>query len=276
MFERPRAVKYAGQGQRSVYGVLLDASTDPTICEAIGPTGSNLISTPFRNKPAKCIVLGASNLTYASPRTGRTGPYPARQSGRAGQQGLLRHHPQINRTYGATPAHYSVGTATRPGSRGRGEIRPDLHSGRLRGLTFFSLAECNEAIALVMNRMNDRPMRNLGLSRRELFEKIERDALIALLADDWEFAEWRRARVNLDYHIEVHQLRAIGFRTRDILLEVDVRITARTVETFPSGPTRRRPSAPLHGPQTRHGPRPGCPAPTGATPRGMPHWFRRG
>ena len=44
-----------------------------------------------------------------------------------------------------------------------------------------------------MRRMNDRPMRNLGLSRRELFETIERDALIALPADDWEFAEWRRA-----------------------------------------------------------------------------------
>jgi hypothetical protein len=76
--------------------------------------------------------------------------------------------------------------------------------GRLRHLTVFSLAECNAAIALVMQRMNERPMRNFGLSRRELFETIERDALIALPADDWEFAEWRRARVNLDYHIEVH------------------------------------------------------------------------
>jgi hypothetical protein len=54
---------------------------------------------------------------------------------------------------------------------------PSYILGRLRGLTFFSLAECNEAIAPVMQRMNDRPMRNLGLSRRELFEKIERDAL---------------------------------------------------------------------------------------------------
>jgi len=44
--------------------------------------------------------------------------------------------------------------------------------GRLRHLTFFSLAECNAAIALVMQRMNERPMRNLGLSRRELFETI--------------------------------------------------------------------------------------------------------
>ena len=75
--------------------------------------------------------------------------------------------------------------------------------GRLRALTFFSLAECNEAITLVMQRMNERPMRNLGFSRRELIEKIERDVLTPLPAEDWEFAEWRRARVNLDYHIEV-------------------------------------------------------------------------
>ena len=62
-------------------------------------------------------------------------------------------------------------------------------------------------------RMNDRPMRNLGLSRRELFEKIERDALNALPADDWEFAEWRRARVNLDYHLK-STTSSIRFRTR--------------------------------------------------------------
>jgi hypothetical protein len=56
-------------------------------------------------------------------------------------------------------------------------------------------------------------MRNLGLSRRELFEKIERDALNALPADDWEFAEWRRARVNLDYHLK-STTSSIRFRTR--------------------------------------------------------------
>jgi hypothetical protein len=46
--------------------------------------------------------------------------------------------------------------------------------------------------------MNERPMRNLGLSRRELFGKIERNVLTALPAKEWEFAEWARARVNLD------------------------------------------------------------------------------
>jgi hypothetical protein len=106
--------------------------------------------------------------------------------------------------------------------------------GRLRRLTFFSLAECNEAIALVMQRMNERPMRNFGLSRRDLFEKVERDALNALPADDWEFAEWRRARVNLDYHIEVHDF-LYSVPHALIRAEVDVRITAHTVEIFHRG-----------------------------------------
>jgi len=42
-------------------------------------------------------------------------------------------------------------------------------------------------------------MRKLGVSRRELFENIERAALRSLPDADWEFAEWKRARVNLDY-----------------------------------------------------------------------------
>ena len=106
--------------------------------------------------------------------------------------------------------------------------------GRLRRQTFFSLAECNEAIALAMQRMNERPMRKLGVSRRELFEKIERAALNDLPAEDWEFAEWRRARVNLDYHIEVHDF-LYSVPHALIRAEVDVRITARTVEIFHRG-----------------------------------------
>jgi transposase len=106
--------------------------------------------------------------------------------------------------------------------------------GRLRRQTFFSLAECNAAIALVMQRMNERPMRKLGVSRRELFEKIERDALTPLPAVDWEFAEWKRARVNLDYHIEVHDF-FYSVPHALIRAEVDVRITARMIEIFHRG-----------------------------------------
>jgi transposase len=74
--------------------------------------------------------------------------------------------------------------------------------GRLRHQTFFSLAECNTAIASCLDRMNAHVIRRLGGSRRDLFESIERPALRALPAQDYEYAEWRLARVGLDYHVE--------------------------------------------------------------------------
>jgi hypothetical protein len=46
-------------------------------------------------------------------------------------------------------------------------------------------------------------MRRLGLSRSDLFASVERPALRALPASDYEFTEWRLARVGLDYHAEI-------------------------------------------------------------------------
>ena len=162
-------------------------------------------------------------------------------------------------------AHYSVGILPARPRRPRDKAKVEAGVrfaqtyilGRLRALTFFSLAECNAAIALVMQRMNERPMRNLGLSRRELFEAIERDVLTALPADDWEFAEWRRARVNLDYHIEVHDF-LYSVPHALIRAEVDVRITARMVEIFHRGQRvgahQRRTMGRKHGTDPDHMP----------------------
>ena len=139
-------------------------------------------------------------------------------------------------------AHYSVGILpARPHKpRDKAKVEAGVRFaqtyilGRLRAQTFFSLAECNEAIKLVMQRMNERTMRHLGLSRRELFEKVERAALNGLPAEDWEFAEWRRARVSLDYHIEVHVF-LYSVPHALIRAEVEVRVTERMVEAFHRG-----------------------------------------
>lgn len=72
----------------------------------------------------------------------------------------------------------------------------------LRNQTFFSLAEANAAIAQALDRINDHVMRRLGVSRRQLFETVERPALASLPLEDYEFAEWRLARVSTDYHVE--------------------------------------------------------------------------
>src|SRR4029077_15421610 len=64
---------------------------------------------------------------------------------------------------------------------------------------------------------------------------IEPPPVAPLPAEDWEFAEWRRARVNLDYHIEVHDF-LYSVPHPLIRAEVDVRIAARSVESSHPGP----------------------------------------
>jgi hypothetical protein len=52
----------------------------------------------------------------------------------------------------------------------------------LRNRRFFSLADLNAAISALLDDLNNRPMRHIGKSRRDLFEEVERKALGAMVA----------------------------------------------------------------------------------------------
>jgi transposase len=173
--------------------------------------------------------------------------------------------PELNRSYGMMAAHYGVGVLpARPRKpRDKAKVEAGVRFaqtyilGRLRRQTFFSLAECNAAIAIAVARINAHVMRRLGVSRRELFESIERPALRPLPTGDYEYAEWRLARVNLDYHVE-----AAGFLYSVphalIREQVDVRLTSRTVEIFHRGQRvaahERRHGGRRHGTDPEHMP----------------------
>ena len=73
----------------------------------------------------------------------------------------------------------------------------------LRKRQFFSLADLNEAIRELVHKLNERPFRKLAGSRAELYQTIDRPALQPLPLDPFVYAEWKKARVNLDYHIEL-------------------------------------------------------------------------
>ena len=73
----------------------------------------------------------------------------------------------------------------------------------LRHRTFFSLSELNAAIALLLERLNARAFRKLPGSRRSLFEQLDRPALRPLPTERYVFAQWKKVRVNIDYHVEV-------------------------------------------------------------------------
>src|SRR5206468_6941996 len=104
----------------------------------------------------------------------------------------------------------------------------------LRKRRFFSLAELNEAIAELLVKLNQRPFRKMPGSRAALYESIDRPALQPLPVAPFVFAEWKKARVNLDYHVD---LEGHYYSTPYQLVgkEVEIRYTASTVELLYRG-----------------------------------------
>jgi hypothetical protein len=102
---------------------------------------------------------------------------------------------------------------------------------RLRDRRFYSLAEANAAIRACVAEINARPFQKLDGSRQSLFEQLDHPALRPLPAARYEFATWRRARVNIDYHVaaDKHYYSVPYQLARQ---QVDVRLSAATVEIF--------------------------------------------
>ena len=77
-------------------------------------------------------------------------------------------------------------------------------------------------------------MRVYKASRRELYERIDRPALTPLPATAFVYGEWKHARVNIDYHVE---LDGHYYSVPHALIheQVELRSTATTVEAFYRG-----------------------------------------
>jgi hypothetical protein len=105
---------------------------------------------------------------------------------------------------------------------------------RLRNRTFFSLAELNGEIRRLLEALNSRPFRKMEGSRKSLFETMEKPALKVLPERPFEYGEWKRATVNIDYHIDVERhYYSVPYTLRGY--EVDARFNASTVEIFHQG-----------------------------------------
>ena len=205
-------------------------------------------------------VLGASSYTYAEATLTQGLPDWIGAHGRALaffggvprqivpdnlKAGVTKadwHEPVLNATYQDFAAHY--GTAILPARPRRPRDKAKVEVGvqvverwilaRLRHQRFFSLGELNAAIRGLLAALNERPMRHLGVSRRQLFEELDRPALAALPLEPYVYAEWRRRRVGIDYHVEIdgHYYSAPHRLLRQ---EVEARISERTVELFHKG-----------------------------------------
>ena len=96
------------------------------------------------------------------------------------------------------------------------------------------MAELNQAITELLDRLNHHRFRKLEGNRTERFAKIDRPALRPLPVEAYTFAEWKKVRVNIDYHIEIERHYYSAPYT-PLHRELDVRYTAMTVEIFHRG-----------------------------------------
>ena len=153
-----------------------------------------------------------------------------------------RYEPDLNPTYADMASHY--GTAVMPARVRRPKDKAKVESAvllverwilaALRNRIFFSLRELNQAIGELLQRLNNRPFNKLPGCRRELFETLDKPALRSLPTVAYEFAEWKKARVHIDYHLEVdgHYYSVPHPLAKR---QLDVRFTATTVECFHQG-----------------------------------------
>jgi transposase len=153
-----------------------------------------------------------------------------------------RYEPGINRTYAERARHYDAGViparVATPTDKPKVEVSVQIAQrwilAALRHRTFFTLADLNEAIGERVDAINERPMKVTGVSRRALFEQIDRPALKAVPGTRYELAEWKPCRVNLDYHVEVdHNFYSVPYQL--VHARAEARFTQATVEIFFKG-----------------------------------------
>ena len=121
-----------------------------------------------------------------------------------------RYEPDLNPTYRDLAEYY--GTVVIPARVAKPKDKAKVESAvliverwilaALRNHTFFSLSELNQAISQKLEELNNRPFQKLPTTRRTLFETLDRPALKPLPEKPYEYAQWKKARVNIDYHIE--------------------------------------------------------------------------
>jgi transposase len=202
-------------------------------------------------------VLGASNYTYAESTWGqgisdwigchvRAFEYfggVARiivpDNLKSGVTKPCRYEPDINPTYNDLAVHYGTviipARVRKPKDKAKVEVGVQIAErwilAALRNWTFFSLTELNKAIVELLEKLNHRPFKKLEGSRRSWFETMERSALLALPGSPYVFAEWKKARVNIDYHVELNRhYYSVPYTL--VQEEVEVRYTNKTVEIF--------------------------------------------
>jgi len=153
-----------------------------------------------------------------------------------------RYEPRASATIADFAAHY--GTAVlparpyRPRDKAKVEVAVQIVErwilARLRNHVFATLDAVDEAIGELLDALNARPFKRLPGSRRSSYESLDRPALKALPVMRYEFARYYKVRVNIDYHVAIHE-HFYSVPHALVQQELEARATARHVEILYHG-----------------------------------------
>ncbi len=212
--------------------------------------------------PAYLFVatLGASNYTYAEAVLSQSLPswisshihtfefmgavpmITTPDNTKTGVTSPCRYEPDLNPTYQDMALHYGTtvipARVKKPRDKAKVEasvlIAERWIMAALRNHTFFSIGELRKAVREKLEELNTRPLQKLKVSRTELFHTIDKPAMKPLPERRYEYAEWEKHKVNIDYHIEVdHHYYSVPYQLRGETVEA--RITPATVEILFKG-----------------------------------------
>jgi transposase len=161
---------------------------------------------------------------------------------RTGVTAAHRYEPELNPTYQDLATHYGVAVmptrSRKPRDKAKVESAVQLAErwilAHLRHSTFLSLAELNAVIRNVLVILNQREFQKLPGSRHSRFLTLDQPALRPLPPTPYEYAEWKKATVHIDYHVEVdHHYYSVPYTL--VGQRVEVRLTTNCVECFHKG-----------------------------------------
>ena len=148
----------------------------------------------------------------------------------------------LNRTYQDMADHYRV--IVEPGRPGKPKDKPKVEKSvqvverwilfRLRNMTFFGLHELNQEISRLLEELNERKTKRIPAGRKQLFEELDKPALKPLVAQPYQFAEFRTQRVQPDYTVSIDN-HAYSVPYTYVGTSVDIRVTERVVEVLANG-----------------------------------------
>ena len=153
-----------------------------------------------------------------------------------------RYEPDLNPSYLHLACHYQVAVIParpyKPKDKAKAEVGVQVVErwilARLRHEMFFTLAELNLRIRELLIELNLKPFKQLPGTRRSAFEQLDEPALKPLPKQPFVFAEFIKARVNVDYHI-ICKGHAYSVPHQLARQEVEVQATEHCVTIYANG-----------------------------------------